>query len=149
MSSTSTAARRTSRRVRQPVLRRVLIAVLAVLALSPLAACAAGGATALGTQDFLAKTQEPAVVVLDVRTAGEYAAGHLDGAVNVDAEAPTFDSQISSLDKAATYAVYCHSGRRAGIAAEAMTKAGFTNVFRLDNAGFAELAAAGAPVATG
>ena len=66
--------------------------------------------------------------VIDVRTASEYAAGHLQGAVNIDVEAGDFAHQIGQLDKAGKYLVYCHSGRRAGIALDNMTSMGFTDV---------------------
>jgi len=66
--------------------------------------------------------------VIDVRSAGEYATGHLEGAINIDVEASDFGTKIETLDKAGIYVVYCHSGRRAGIAKDQMTSAGFTNV---------------------
>lgn len=63
--------------------------------------------------------------------------------------ASTFTDEIAKLDPSATYAIYCQSGRRAGVAADAMAGAGFTDLYRLEGGGFAELRAAGAPVATG
>ncbi|MFM6977977.1 MAG: rhodanese-like domain-containing protein [Micrococcales bacterium] len=66
--------------------------------------------------------------VIDVRTAGEYAQGHLQGAVNIDVEANDFSDRVAQLDKAGTYLVYCHSGRRAGIATDNMHAMGFTDV---------------------
>ena len=66
--------------------------------------------------------------VIDVRTADEYAAGHLEGAVNIDVEAGNFDAAIAQLDKDKTYLVYCRSGRRSAIAKENMHTAGFHNV---------------------
>lgn len=87
------------------------------------------------------------LTVIDVRTPEEFAAGHLDGAVNYDIEAGQFSAQIAPLDRAAPYMVYCHSGRRAAIAAEAMAAAGFTQVY--DVGGIADWQAAGLPVVTG
>ena len=66
--------------------------------------------------------------VIDVRSAGEYAAGHLEGSINIDVEANDFATEVGKLDMAGTYVVYCHSGRRAGIALEQMTDMGFKNV---------------------
>ena len=71
--------------------------------------------------------------VIDVRTPAEYAAGHLQGAVNIDVEGAAFATEIETLDKTANYVVYCHSGRRAGLAVDYMTKDGFTGT--LTNAG--------------
>lgn len=65
-------------------------------------------------------------VVVDVRTPAEFAAGHIAGAINIDVESGDFSNAIVSLDKSATYIVYCHSGRRSAIAADQMKAAGFT-----------------------
>ncbi|WP_292836088.1 rhodanese-like domain-containing protein [Microbacterium sp.] len=65
-----------------------------------------------------------ATVVVDVRTSGEYAGGHLDGAVNIDLESATFASAVSQLDPAADYVVYCQSGNRSAQAAQVMDAAG-------------------------
>lgn len=71
------------------------------------------------------------VVVLDVRTPGEYAEGHLPGAVNIDVEAADFGDRIAELDPDATYAVYCRSGNRSAVALERMREAGFTDASHL------------------
>ena len=71
--------------------------------------------------------------VIDVRTAAEYAGGHLQGAINIDVESGDFTNQIETLDKAGNYVLYCHSGRRAGLAFDAMKNDGFTG--ELTNAG--------------
>jgi phage shock protein E len=81
--------------------------------------------------------------VIDVRTPAEYATGHVAGAIDIDVESTTFDSQIASLDKDAAYLVYCHSGRRSALAAARMAAAGFTDV--VDGGGIDGLVAAGAP----
>jgi rhodanese-related sulfurtransferase len=71
--------------------------------------------------------------VIDVRTKEEFIGGHLDGAFNIDVESPDFATKLESLDKAANYVVYCHSGRRAGIAIDYMKSHDFTGT--LTNAG--------------
>ena len=108
-----------------------LIVVLFASTLA-LASCGSSSATNLGASDFQAKTQEAGVVVLDVRTAGEFAMGHIENAININVEGMTFNSDIAQLDKTKTYAVYCHSGRRSGIAVDAMAEAGFTSLFNLE-----------------
>ena len=57
----------------------------------------------------------------------------------------TFDGDIAKLDKSKTYAVYCHSGRRSGIAVGKMADAGFTKLFNLDG-GIQVWQAAGLPL---
>jgi rhodanese-related sulfurtransferase len=123
-----------------------IIAVLAASALF-LTGCGESGATNLGAQDFQSKTTEPGVVVLDVRTSGEYMAGHIANSINIDVEGMTFDGDIKSLDKDATYAVYCHSGRRSVIAVNKLKDAGFTNLFNLTN-GIQDWQGAGLPLVT-
>ncbi len=103
-----------------------------MLATFALTSCGSSAATNLGAADFNAKTVESGVVVLDVRSAGEYASGHIPNAINIDVEGYTFDSDIAKLDKSKVYAVYCHSGRRSGIAVGKMADAGFKNLFNLD-----------------
>jgi len=107
----------------------------------------AGAITNMNVKDFSAKTQEAGVVVLDVRTPGEFSQGHIQGAINIDVEASTFDSEIAKLDKTKTYAVYCHSGNRSGVATQAMAKDGFTHLFNLQN-GISDWMAQGMPTVT-
>lgn len=67
-------------------------------------------------------------VWLDVRTAEEYAAGHLTGAINIPHTDITARIAELKLDKATPIAVYCRSGRRSGIAMEALQQLGYSNV---------------------
>ena len=123
------------------------MAVLAALAVSTLTACApsvtvststgptaaaapAPGAT-LGAEEFSAALKRPGTVVLDVRTPEEFASGHLPGAVNIDVNSADFASQVSALDPAKTYALYCRSGNRSGVAMSAMQGGGFTDLYHL------------------
>ena len=76
---------------------------------------------------------EEGIVLLDVRTAEEFAAGHLPGAVNIDVESPDFAAGIASLDPGKPYALYCRSANRSKVAMTAMQAAGFTNLY--DRAG--------------
>jgi len=123
-----------------------LIAVVAASALF-LTGCGSSAATNLGAADFQAKSAESGVVILDVRTGGEFMMGHIENAINIDVEGMTFDGDIAKLDKSATYAVYCHSGRRSGIAVGKMKDAGFKNLFNLTN-GIQDWQAAGLPLVT-
>ncbi|NNL04964.1 MAG: rhodanese-like domain-containing protein [Xanthomonadales bacterium] len=65
---------------------------------------------------------------VDVRTAQEYAAGHVEGAVNIPyTEIVERVGEVTD-DKDATLYLYCRSGRRSGIATEALEAAGFSQV---------------------
>jgi rhodanese-related sulfurtransferase len=85
----------------------------------------------LGPRAFAAAASRPGTVILDVRTAEAFAAGHLPGAMNADVESPGFAAALDRLDPSASYAVYCHSGRRSGIALDTMSQAGFTDAYDL------------------
>ena len=125
-------------------MKKIITTVIAVGLL--LTGCSSSSsATNLDSKAFSNKIAEPGVVILDVRTAGEFAAGHIEGAINIDVEGMQFESGIANLDKTATYAVYCHSGRRSGIAVDKMADAGFTSLFNL-NSGIADWQANGFPV---
>lgn len=78
-------------------------------------------------------------VLIDVRTPEEFAAGHLEGAINIDVNSPDFATKIGELDPAGAYIVYCRSGNRSGQAMAQMQAAGFENV---TNAGSVQQASA-------
>lgn len=70
-------------------------------------------------------------LILDVRSAQEYAAGHVPGAINVPHLALT--SHLASLGPInKPLLVYCRSGRRAGIALDKLSSMGFTTLYHLD-----------------
>ncbi len=103
------------------VLRMLTTVVVATAALLGMGACSSGGGG-----------EVPAgAIVVDVRTPAEYAAGHLAGAQNIDAEAPDFATRIAALDPAGQYLVYCRTGNRAAFAASQMAARGFAHVTNL------------------
>jgi rhodanese-related sulfurtransferase len=112
-------------------MKKVIAMLTSVLLL---AGCASGatGVTNMNVEDFSKKTAESGVVILDVRTPGEFMTGHIQDAQNIDFESGSFESQIESLDKNGTYAVYCRSGNRSGQAVKVMQDAGFKNIYNLD-----------------
>jgi rhodanese-related sulfurtransferase len=64
-------------------------------------------------------------MLLDVRTPGEFKAGTIHGAINLDMMSPSFRSEISKLDKSKEYFLLCRSGNRSGQACKLMAKEGF------------------------
>jgi rhodanese-related sulfurtransferase len=72
---------------------------------------------------------DPAWVTLDVRTPAEFSAEHLADATNIDFNASTFRTKVSTLDHARAYVVYCHTGNRSGQATAVMHDLGFTQVY--------------------
>lgn len=76
--------------------------------------------------NFLCKLEEEEQPqILDVRTPAEYAAGHLNGALNIDFYDESFSTQIKSLDKQKPVFIYCLSGGRSLKAAKILLKEGF------------------------
>lgn len=133
--------------MRRLVLHLGLLLGIAVL-VTGCSSASTSAVTDVGAQEFVASSTEPGTVVVDVRTPAEYAAGHVQGAVNIDVESSTFGSEIAALPTDTTYAVYCRSGRRSAAASDQMAQAGFTSVINLEG-GLADLQAAGAPVVAG
>ncbi len=71
---------------------------------------------------------ESGYIILDVRRADEFSAGHIPGAINVANES-IGDSEIPELpDKNQKILVYCRSGRRSKEAAEKLVRLGYTNI---------------------
>lgn len=80
---------------------------------------------------FEIKINEPGVVLLDVRTPEEFQQAHIAKAINLNIYNEYFISDISALDKAKSYAIYCRSGKRSQDACQIMAELGFTNTYNL------------------
>lgn len=74
----------------------------------------------------------PEAVVLDVRTAEEFADGHLENAINIDWTDSEFESQSATIDKSKPVYVYCLSGARSAEAADFLRSKGFKSVYNMD-----------------
>ena len=91
--------------------------------------------------------EDGAVQLVDVRTPGEYAGGHIAGAVNIDWLAEGFLEKAEvALEKGRPVMVYCRSGRRSAAAAAALSGKGYvtTNL----KGGYIAWTAAGEEVTT-
>ena len=84
-------------------------------------------------------------VVLDVRTAKEFQAGHIPGAINIDVNAPDFPDKVTKLDKNKTYLVHCAAGVRSARACHKMSQLDFPKLYNLEG-GFRAWEKAGNPV---
>lgn len=72
------------------------------------------------------------LVILDVRTPEEFAAGHLEGAILVDFFDEDFAEQLAELDPDVPYLLYCNSGNRSGQTIPLLDELGFTDVADVD-----------------
>lgn len=108
------------------------VAVVFTLIVALFMISSSGGQTKLDGKGFVEKFSSTSdAVMLDVRTPVEFAAGHVDKAVNVDFENQSFESEIKKLDTSKTYFVYCRSGNRSGKAITLMKSKGFSNIYEL------------------
>ena len=71
---------------------------------------------------------EEGYIILDVRTQEEYDEGHIPGAVLISHEEIAEKAEDVLTDKDQLILVYCRSGRRSKIAAEALVELGYTNI---------------------
>ena len=71
---------------------------------------------------------EAGYIILDVRTQEEYDGGHIPGAIQISHEEIEARAEEVLTDKDQVILVYCRSGRRSKIAAEALTELGYTNI---------------------
>lgn len=68
---------------------------------------------------------------IDVRTAEEFAASHVEMASNIPYQEITARIDEITRDKDDLIYVYCRSGRRSGIARQALMDAGYSNVVNM------------------
>ena len=115
--------------------KMLLLVLAAVLAISAVcfaqSPANAEGYQKITPQQAKARMAEPGVIVLDVRMQQEYDAGHIANAVLLPL--PLIEAGDAAVakalpDKDAEILVYCRSGRRSAIAANALINMGYTNV---------------------
>ena len=105
-------------------MKKILTCLLATLGLTT--ACGQQNyenTDVLGFAELIADTK---VVVLDVRTAAEFAEGHIQRAILIDQGQSDFMEKAKAmLPTEKKIAVYCRSGRRSASAAGRLTDAGY------------------------
>lgn len=123
------------------------LAGLGAFAEPPPPAAAAPAAALIDQPTLVARLErrDPALLVLDVRSAEEFAAGHVPGARNIAHDA--LGERLGELadQREREIVVYCRSGRRSQLALQTLREAGFTRLLHLDG-DFLAWQAAGRPV---
>ncbi len=76
--------------------------------------------------------QEGKYVIVDVRSAEEYAAGHIKDAKNIPLDDIKNDTSVLDADKDKKIVLYCNSGKKSGEAQDALLAAGYTDVVNAD-----------------
>ena len=116
------------------MLKRILPMLLAMIFV--LAGC---GESDDGLQDYIYENismsegidrmkSDKGYILLDVRRADEFEAGHIPGAVNLPNEEIGTEEIPSLPDKAQTIYIYCRSGNRSRQAADKLLALGYTNI---------------------
>ena len=96
--------------------------------------------TRISAADFVAR-RDASHPVLDVRTPGEYAQGHLAGALNVDVHGLDFEGEVDRLAKKGRIQqdrpvyLYCRSGARSGRAARILREKGYAQAYNVGGLG--------------
>ena len=105
-------------------MKKILTNLLALLGLAT--ACGQQGYENMDVNAFAERIKSPDVVLLDVRTAGEFGEGHITNALNIDVKEEGFvEKAKSTLPTDKTIAVYCRSGKRSATAAAMLAKESF------------------------
>lgn len=78
---------------------------------------------------FAELLKQPNTMILDVRTAEEFSAGHIPGARLLDVlQEESFRTAAAGLDRSKHFLIYCRSGRRSQQAAAILKELGFNKV---------------------
>lgn len=100
--------------------------IVTMLGLNCSTACSNDAFENANVDEFAKLISRHDVQILDVRTAEEYAEGHIEGAVNIDVKESTFIQLAKEqLTRDMEVAVYCRSGRRSAMAAGMLAAEGF------------------------
>ena len=107
-------------------MNKLMTFLFAMLGLNCVTACGNNAFDDADVAAFAKLIAQKDVQIVDVRTAEEYAEGHIDGAVNIDVKESSFMAQAKAqLDKSKMVAVYCRSGRRSAMAAGMLAAEGY------------------------
>ena len=107
-------------------MKKLFIAVLSAAAIAVPFFASANAAPQ--TEQSAVQPEKAKGVWIDVRSAEEFNAGHLQDAVNIPHDQILARIQAVSPDKNAPVNLYCSSGRRAETALNELKNAGYTNV---------------------
>lgn len=89
-------------------------------------------ATTVNAETFKKDLEQPDIVILDVRTAGEYESGHINHALQADwTNQSEFKERVKAIDKNAPIYIYCLGGGRSAAAQNYLVQNGFTNITNL------------------
>ena len=106
-------------------MKKIIAFLLGLLGLSVNASAQSDSIKTVDAAQSAEIIKSDSVVLVDVRTAEEYAAGHIPNAKNVDVLTSDFKDRVETLSKNKEIAVYCRSGKRSLMAANTLAKMGY------------------------
>lgn len=107
-------------------MKKLLSLLLGVLGFAACSSAQSDSIQTVPAEEFAQIIKADSVILVDVRTAGEYDAGHIENARNIDVLKDDFRSVATeTLPKDKTIAVYCRSGKRSLKAAAILAKEGY------------------------
>lgn len=109
------------------MIKRFLHFIMMVMCAMQVSGCSGNdGIVSVSAPSFEKEIRSDSVQLLDVRTPGEYADGHIPGAININVQSDDFSElAVNELSKDSTVLVYCRSGRRSLTAAAVLTELGY------------------------
>ena len=106
-------------------MKKIIALLLGLLGLTTNASAQSDSIKTVDAAQFAEFIKSDSVFLVDVRTAEEYAAGHIANAKNIDVLKSDFKNNASTLPKNKQIAVYCRSGKRSLVAANILAKMGY------------------------
>ncbi|MBR3243579.1 MAG: rhodanese-like domain-containing protein [Parasporobacterium sp.] len=119
-------------------MKRILLPLLLILFILTGCAQKLDGDGMIGKTTYIQIDQEKAKemmavndghVIVDVRRADEYAAGHIHGAILIPNESIGTEKPEQLPDKDQIILIYCRSGNRSKQAAQKLADMGYTNIY--------------------
>jgi len=107
-----------------------------------------GGALSASQAYELLSDPTASITVIDTRSGGEYADGHIPGALHVSSSSSSFEEKLDELPRDGTYLVYCRSGGVSARVLAQMLDMGFERVCHIGT-GFNGWQSDGLPVEKG
>ena len=107
----------------------IVVGLFAVVFIAFIAMKTRSGASNISAQEAHELVAQGALL-LDVRSPGEFASGHIKGAKNIAVQG--LSKRLGELDdKSQMIVVYCRSGHRSGSASNILRKNGYENIHDL------------------
>ncbi len=110
----------------------VVVAVVAVILLTQSGTAVTTGSV-ITPQDYQTRFASADHVLVDVRTAEEFATGHIAGAVNIPVD--TISTRLAEIPQDRDVILYCRSGNRSNQAWNILNGEGYSRIYDMGGLG--------------